>query len=166
MEEETNSKLMKYKINLLKENNKDILKKLLDIHHNAFKKFCFRTWNYRDFLDLFKNGSYIFYCISNNKIFGFIIVKYSSDFNEIITIAVDSIYQDRNIGKSLLMHVVNFPKLCGDLYLEVAVNNYKALHFYQKYGFKNVSERKKYYLIRSGKNKGERLDALVMKLVN
>lgn len=165
MEEETDSKLMKYRIIFLKEENKDILKKLLEIHYNAFKKFGFRPWIYRDIIDLFNNGFYIFYYISNNKILGFTIVNFSSDSNEIITIAVDNIYQNKNIGKALLMHVVNHPKLSGDLYLEVSVNNYQALNFYHKFGFNNVSERKKYYLICSGKNKGERVDALVMKFV-
>ena len=164
MEEETNSKLMKYKINFLKENNRDILIKLVEVHQNAFKKFGFRPWNYKDVLDLFNNGSHIFYYTSNNKILGFIIVNFSSDFNEIITVAVDNIYQNRNIGKALLMYIVNFPKLSGNLYLEVAVNNYKALYFYHKYGFKTLSDRKNYYLICCGKNKGKRVDALVMKL--
>lgn len=165
MEEETNSKLMKYKINFLKENNKGILIKLVEVHQNAFKKFSFRPWNYKDILDLFNNGSYIFYYTSNNKILGFIIVNCSSGFNEIITIAVDNIYQNRNIGKSLLMYVVNFSKLSGNLYLEVAVNNYQALHFYRKFGFKTLSERKNYYLICYGKNKGKKVDALIMKLI-
>ena len=117
MEEETDSKLMKYRIIFLKEENKDILKKLLEIHYNAFKKFGFRPWIYRDIIDLFNNGFYIFYYISNNKILGFTIVNFSSDSNEIITIAVDNVFQNRNIGKALLMHVVNFPKLSADLYL-------------------------------------------------
>ena len=165
MEEETNSKLMKYRIIFLKEENKDILKKLLEIHYNAFKKFGFRAWSYRDILDLFNNGFYIFYYISSNKILGFTIVNFSLDSNEIITIAVDNIYQNRNVGKALLMYVVNYPTLSGNLYLEVAVNNYQALNFYRKFSFKTISERKNYYLICCGKNKGKRVDALVMKYV-
>ena len=165
MEEETNSKLMKYKINFLKANNKDILIKLVEVHQNAFKKFGFRLWNYKDVLGLFNNGSHIFYYTSNNKILGFIIANFSSGFNEIITVAVDNVYQNRNIGKALLMYVVNFPKLSGNLYIEVASNNYQALNFYHKFGFKTLSDRKNYYLICCGKNKGKRVDALVMKLV-
>jgi len=155
---------MNFKIEILEEENKLILMNLVKIHLNAFEKFNFRYWNYSDFFH-FLNSSYkIFYYESNNKILGFVVVNVNSDFNEIITIAVDKIYQRKQIGKILLEYIINYFNSKKDLYLEVAKNNYQAINFYKKNGFKITSERKKYYLVCRGENKGNRVDALVMKL--
>jgi len=155
---------MNYKIELLKENNNYKLMNLVKIHLNAFEKFNFRSWNYIDFLDFLNNSSKIFYYKSDNKILGFIIINLTSDFNEIITMAVDKIHQRKKIGKKLLEYIINCYQSDKALYLEVAKNNYQAINFYNKYGFEVISERKKYYFICRGKNKGSRVDALIMKL--
>ena len=157
---------MNFKIEILEEENKSILMNLVKIHISAFEKFNFRYWNYSDFSD-FLNSSYrIFYYESHNKILGFAVVNFNSDFNEIITIAVDNIYQRKKIGKILLEYIINYFNSKKDLYLEVAKNNCQAINFYKKNGFKIIAERKKYYFICRGKNKGTRVDALVMKLTN
>ena len=134
------------------------------IHLNAFEEFNFRNWTYSDFSDFLNSKSKIFYYESNNKILGFVVVNFNSDFNEIITIAVDKIFQRKKIGKILLEYIINYFKSKKDLYLEVAKNNYQAINFYKKNGFKIIAERKKYYLICRGKRKGTRVDALVMRL--
>jgi ribosomal protein S18 acetylase RimI-like enzyme len=150
-------------IEILKEYNKNTIEKLVKIHLAAFEKFNFRPWNYLDFIDLLNNGSKLFYYRSENKIFGFVIVNFSSEFSEIITIAVDSIYQGNGIGRKLLKYIINYPKFYGELHLEVAKNNYNAIAFYKEFDFNIISERKNYYLIYKGKNKGNKVDALVMK---
>ena len=154
---------MSFKIKLLKENNKITLTKLLNIHLNAFKEFNFREWSYSDFNDLFNSGSEIFYYETNKKVIGFVIVNFTSDFTEIITIAVDNIYQGKNVGKALLECIANNSKFNRELFIEVSINNRKAINFYKKFGFKTISDRKEYYLVCKGKNKGTRVDALVMK---
>ena len=155
---------MNFKIEILQEENKFILMNLEKIHLNAFEEFNFRNWTYSDFSDFLNSKSKIFYYESNNKILGFVVVNFNSDFNEIITIAVDKIFQRKKIGKILLEYIINYFKSIKDLYLEVAKNNYKAINFYKKNGFKIIAERKKYYLICRGKRKGTRVDALVMRL--
>ena len=155
---------MNFKIEKLEEENKFILMNLEKIHLNAFEEFNFRNWTYSDFSDFLNSKSKIFYYESNNKILGFVVVNFNSDFNEIITIAVDKIFQRKKIGKILLEYIINYFKSKKDLYLEVAKNNYQAINFYKKNGFKIIAERKKYYLICRGKRKGTRVDALVMRL--
>ena len=155
---------MNFKIEILQEENKFILMNLVKIHLNAFEKFNFRHWDYSDFSDFLNSSSKIFYYESNNKILGFVVANFNSDFNEIITIAVDKIYQRKKIGKILLEYIINYFKSKKGLYLEVAKNNYQAINFYKKNGFKIIAERKKYYSICRGKNKGARVDALVMRL--
>ena len=155
---------MNFKIEILQEENKFILMNLEKIHLNAFEEFNFRNWTYSDFSDFLNSKSKIFYYESNNKILGFVVVNFNSDFNEIITIAVDKIFQRKKIGKILLEYIINYFNSKKDLYLEVAKNNCQAINFYKKNGFKIIAERKKYYLICRGKRKGTRVDALVMRL--
>lgn len=145
--------------------NHKILTDLVKIHFNAFKKFNLRPWNYKDFLDILNNGYKIFYYNLDNKIIGFVIVNYNLDFREIITIAVDRSYQRKKIGSILLQHIIDYGQFNKSIYIEVAKNNYQAIKFYNKFGFKLLSYRRNYYSIYSGKNKGFRIDALVMKLI-
>ena len=104
------------------------------IHLNAFEEFNFRNWTYSDFSDFLNSKSKIFYYESNNKILGFVVVNFNSDFDEIITIAVDKIFQRKKIGKILLEYIINYFKSKKDLYLEVAKNNYQAINFYKSNG--------------------------------
>ena len=157
---------MNFKIEILQEENKFILMNLEKIHLNAFEEFNFRNWTYSDFSDFLNSSNKIFYYEANNRILGFVVVNFNSDFNEIITIAVDKIYQRKKIGKILLEHIINYFNSKKDLYIEVAKNNCQAINFYKKNDFKIIAERKKYYSICRGKNKGTRVDALVMKLPN
>ena len=157
---------MNFKIEILREENKFILMNLVKIHLNAFEEFNFRHWNYSDFSDFLNSNYKIFYYESNNKILGFVVVNFNSDFNEIITIAVDKTYQRKKIGKNLIEYIINYFKSKKGLYLEVAKNNCRAINFYKNNGFKIIAERKKYYSICRGKNKGAKVDALVMKLSN
>ena len=156
---------MNLNIKILLEVDKNILTNLVKIHFSAFKKFNLRPWKYKDFVDFLNSGFKIFYSVSENKIIGFVIVNYNLDFIELITIAIDKPYQRKKIGNRLLQYVINYGCLDKFLYIEVAKNNYGAINFYKKHGFNVFSERKNYYLIHSGKNRGSRIDALVMKLI-
>ena len=151
-------------IKTLSELDQNILNNLLIIHLNAFKKFNFRPLNYKDFVDFFNSEYKIFYHELDNKIVGFAVVHYNLDFTEIITIAVDNHYQRKKIGNSLMKYIISCDRIDNSLYIEVAKNNYTAIKFYNKYGFSVFSKRKNYYLVHSGKDKGTRIDALVMKL--
>ena len=55
----------------------------------------------------------------------------------------------RNIGiaSQLLTEVIRYCKNLNlkSIYLEVNENNFPAIHLYEKYGFKRIGLRKKYY---------------------
>lgn len=74
---------------------------------------------------------------------------------EIININVIDKYQDMKIASKLMEHMISdcIENDVKSITLEVKTTNKKALHLYNKYGFKEISIRKKYY---------EGIDAILM----
>ena len=155
---------MKSNIFTLKTIDTEIIDQLVSIYDSAFNQFNFRNWSFKDFNDLINAGAHIFYCIYNNIIVGFTIVRFDQDSSEIITIAIESSYQKKQIGKSLLNYIINRPEFKGHLILEVAVSNINAINFYKNFGFKKIGQRKNYYLVLKGNKVGKKIDAIVMQL--
>jgi [ribosomal protein S18]-alanine N-acetyltransferase len=155
---------MKSNIFTLKTIDTEIIDQLVSIYDSAFNQFNFRNWSFKDFNDLINAGSHVFYCIYDSIIVGFTIVRFDKDFSEIITIAIESSYQKKQIGKSLLNFTINRPEFKGHLMLEVAISNINAIHFYKDFGFKKIGQRKNYYLVVKGNKVGEKIDAIVMQL--
>ena len=155
---------MKNNIFILKKIDVEIINQLVSIYYSAFNKFNFRNWSFKDFSDLINNGSHIFYCVYDNIIVGFTIVRFDQDASEIITIAVEGSYQKKQIGKFLLNYILNSPKLKGSLILEVAIININAINFYKNFGFKEIGLRKNYYLFFKGNKAGKKVDAIIMQL--
>ena len=155
---------MKNNIFILKTIDTEIIDQLVSIYDSAFNKFNFRNWSFKDFNDLINTGAHIFYCIYDNIIVGFTIVRFDQDSSEIITIAIESSYQKKQIGKSLLNYIINRPEFKGHLMLEVAIININAINFYKNFGFKKIGYRKNYYLVFKGNNVVEKIDAIVMQL--
>ena len=120
---------MKSNIFTLKTIDTEIIDQLVSIYDSAFNQFNFRNWSFKDFNDLINTGAHIFYCIYDNIIVGFTIVRFDQDSSEIITIAIESSYQKKQIGKSLLNFTINRPEFKGHLMLEVAISNIIAIHF-------------------------------------
>ena len=72
-------------------------------------------------------------------------------------IVVDINSQSRGIGTKLLKYFEdNYLQKDDVIFLEVAVNNEKALKLYQKFGYEIINIRKKYY---------QGIDANIMKKV-
>jgi ribosomal-protein-alanine N-acetyltransferase len=152
---------MKNNIFILKTIDTEIIDQLVSIYDSAFNKFNFRNWSFKD---LINTGSHVFYCICDNIIVGFTIVRFDQDSAEIITIAIESSYQKKQIGKSLLNYIINRPEFKGHLMLEVAIININAINFYKNFGFKKIGYRKNYYLVFKGNKVVEKIDAIVMQL--
>jgi len=92
----------------------------------------------------------------DGKIVGYIGIEKIAGETHIINMAVHPLYRKLGIGKLLLEEVLN---VCDTIFLEVRTSNINAISLYEKYGFKVIDIRKKYY-----QNNDE--DALVMKRVN
>lgn len=92
----------------------------------------------------------------DKKVVGFVVFSIMYEKVEIIDIVVQDECQRQNIGSQLLSSVIKecVDKKCESLTLEVRPSNEKAISFYVKHGFRQISMRKSYY------HDGE--DALVM----
>ena len=76
---------------------------------------------------------------------------------DIMDIVVDNSYRRQKIGSLLMDEMITNSKEDSKFYLEVNVKNEPAIQMYEKFGFKKIHTRKKYY--------GEE-DALIMERTN
>ena len=84
----------------------------------------------------------------NNKIIGFGGIWKSVDDIHITNIVVRKNFRNQNVGSILLANLIDISKNNYDinyLTLEVNCNNIAAQKLYEKFGFKKVGLRKKYY---------------------
>ena len=78
------------------------------------------------------------------KVLGFIHVDSHFEIMDLINIVVLKEYQGKGVGNKLLEFVVNNEEY-EKIMLEVRESNSTAIHLYEKFGFKEIYRRKKYY---------------------
>lgn len=83
----------------------------------------------------------------DGKIVGFLNYYAIYERMEIANFNVLERYQNQKIGSKLLEAFLDEAqsKKIENITLEVKKDNYKAIHLYEKYGFKEVAIREKYY---------------------
>lgn len=82
----------------------------------------------------------------DKKIKGFILADNFIDNIDLLLIVVTTSWHHHHIGSQLLNYLIsNYCYHNQTITLEVAINNINAIKLYQKYGFKIVNVRKKYY---------------------
>lgn len=88
-----------------------------------------------------------FVLLEDNRVIGFLEYEVLFDDAEIFMIAVHPDFQGKGLGRMLMDFCVKDLQREGvrSVYLDVAVNNTRALEFYRKYGFEVVYTRKEYY---------------------
>ena len=92
----------------------------------------------------------------DEKIVGFISSYFDGEIIEILNFCVDNIFQSQGYGSKMLSAFFNQFEANSSI-LEVRVSNERAIHVYEKFGFKTIRIRKEYY------SNGE--DALFMQKV-
>ena len=120
------------------------------------------SWNKEEFLNCYKIDNVDTYIAkANNNILGFIMYQSTLQDIEILNICVDIEHRKKGIGKLLIKHIIDvvLQKKDTNIFLEVNVNNIKAIELYKKVGFKIISTRKGYYLNKLTNNKE---DAYIM----
>ena len=93
-----------------------------------------------------KNTTYVV-AKENDEIIGFAGLSTCLDEATLNNIVVKKSHRNRGIGGELLESLI---ELCSELHmrtftLEVDTTNEPAIHLYEKFGFKNLGIRKKYY---------------------
>ena len=123
-----------------------ILKTLKNPWNSAVLEDCFGR-NYRQFV-----------IERQKKIVGFVTIKISSEYWEIMFIAIDTHFQKKNLATKLLKYVIEDAKIAKikSLQLEVRKSNCAAIALYKTCGFTQVGVRKEYYF-----NGDKREDALL-----
>ncbi|MCX7738084.1 MAG: ribosomal protein S18-alanine N-acetyltransferase [Hydrogenothermaceae bacterium] len=114
--------------------------KVLDLLSSLFKKRY--TSEY-----LRSNLSNRYILLEGNTVVGFLEFLTVLDSGEILMIAVDRKYQGMGLGKMLIEFALRMMKDKGvkEVYLDVFVENDKAVNFYRNYGFEVVLIRRGYY---------------------
>jgi len=122
------------------------LNDIIKIETDAYGK---DHWN-RDvfYSELDKKNSYNRVIINeNNEVIAFLISSYLFEEAELLSIAVLKTHRGRGLSKLLIKDFINYYKFNGieKIFLEVKESNKTAISLYSKYGFKKISQRKKYY---------------------
>ncbi|MEM2633527.1 MAG: ribosomal protein S18-alanine N-acetyltransferase, partial [Nitrososphaerota archaeon] len=83
----------------------------------------------------------------NDHIVGYIIGIIEKNIGTIVSIAVKKDYRKKGIGKKLLDSIIEYFKSrnVSLVNLQVRIDNYEAISFYEKNGFKKVKVLKNYY---------------------
>ena len=134
----------------IKQVKKGDLLKLTEIYVDIFDY----PSSIKDFENYFKEDTIKIWKISTQKIIGFVIFYHFRDEIEIIHIGIMKSCQRQYYG-SLIVNKIKKLKNIRKIFLEVSVENTKAINFYLKNGFKKIGIRKAYYKV----NK-QRIDAL------
>ena len=83
----------------------------------------------------------------DDKIVGFVALRWAADVGEIVNVAVSPKYCRRGIGEELLCRCLMWGTGCGvkQITLEVGATNAPAIALYEKLGFAKVGLRKNFY---------------------
>lgn len=116
-----------------------------DIFNSSFDEF----WNVNILKEELENQNSKFIVAKcKNEIIGFAGFKILVDYADIMNIAVKKDFRSKGVGSLLLKSLIDLYNSLNlvSLNLEVNENNIHAINLYKKYGFKEISIRKNYYL--------------------
>ena len=123
------------------------------------EKLCFSSPWTKNMLqgELENSAAHYIVCIAENKVIGYGGFWYTPGGADITNVAVHPEYRRMGFGEKLLKHMINLSSELGadNMTLEVRASNEAARTLYEKYGFKSVGVRKRYYA-----DNGE--DAIIM----
>ena len=116
----------------------DYINQIFNLEKEIFINSAFN----KTYLDTLIKGdnSFIYVYSIDNKVCGYLIVLDSIDVYEILAIATVEEYRNKGIAQELLDKIKT-----KDIFLEVRKSNEKAINFYKKNNFKQISIRKGYY---------------------
>ena len=116
-------------------------------------------WTERNFSDCIEKGYYSMVLEDNERLVGFAIMAISSEESHLLNIGVNKDFRGSGFGEQILKKMIIAAEVMGSkkIILEVRVSNKIAYRLYEKLGFHEIGERKKYYRLPEGRE-----DAYVM----
>ena len=106
-------------------------------------------WSRESFITELNNEISTYRCITNsqNKCCGYIGIWKIIDEAHITNLSVHPDYRNQKLAHRLLLASIDecYREKIKYITLEVRVSNEKAIHLYEKFGFKSLGLRKKYY---------------------
>ncbi len=97
--------------------------------------------------DICRKEAQCFVAKEKDRVIGYVDAWFISDEVHLANIAVDKDFRQQGIASKLLSKIIEIAqqKNCKRVLLEVRVSNVIAQKFYEKFGFKKVYQRRKYY---------------------
>ena len=119
-------------------NDVDYIEQIFNLEKNIFKNSAFSKESTENLVKA--DNSFIYAYLIDEKVCGYLMVLDSIDVYEILAIATVEEYRNKGIAQELLEKIKT-----KDIFLEVRESNKKAINFYKKNNFKQISIRKGYY---------------------
>ena len=119
-------------------NDVDYIEQIFNLEKNIFKNSAFSKESTENLVKA--DNSFIYAYLIDEKVCGYLMVLDSIDVYEILAIATVEEYRNKGIAQELLEKIKT-----KDIFLEVRKSNEKAINFYKKNNFKQISIRKGYY---------------------
>lgn len=129
---------------MISEMNLQDLENIKDCLLTDFDNF----WSYNILKQELENGKSKYFVVKQeNEIVGFAGIMLIIDEVNIMNIVVKKDKRNLGIGSSLLEEIIRYSKIhnATSITLEVNEKNIPAIRLYEKYGFKQVGLRRKYY---------------------
>ena len=105
-------------------------------------------WSYESFVTELNNQISTYKCAMNeDKCVGYMGIWKIIEEAHVTNLSVHPDYQNKKIAHMLLLSSIDecYQNKIKYITLEVRVSNKKAIHLYEKFGFKSLGVRKKYY---------------------
>lgn len=119
-------------------NDVDYIEQIFNLEKDIFKNSAFNKESTENLVKA--DNSFIYAYLIDERVCGYLMVLDSIDVYEILAIATVEEYRNKGIAQELLDKIK-----IKDIFLEVRESNEKAINFYKKNDFKQISIRKGYY---------------------
>ena len=120
------------------------ISKIYQIEKDSFKN----SWNISQIKsELIRKKNYNICIKKNNNLLAYAFCRFEADFLEIMKIATVKSLRRKGLANLIMTKLNDFciQKKINNIFLEVNSNNFEAINFYKKNGFKTDSIRKNYY---------------------
>jgi len=129
---------------IIREMQEDDIPAIMEIERSSFTT----PWSEISFLsEIYKKNGISKVALFEGKLIGYVCVNYVLHESHLLNLAVHQDFRKQGVGTILMNEVLSELKKrgCVFVYLEVRVSNTAAQAFYERFGFRAESRRKKYY---------------------